>query len=112
MWLTGRSRVFPFAGVEEYQPCREGHAWSALPAAKQCEDRYALPQAARVPAEDGIHLAPVQAPPQLRRQFQPCRSRRGCAGPAQDRVRIVELRLNVGTEVDGAPDAVAAAGDR
>ena len=82
-----------------------------MPAAKKRERRYALPQAAGIPAEDGIRLAPVQAPPQLRWQFQPCYPWRGCAGLAQDRVRTLSSASTWGPEVEGEPDAVAAAAD-
>src|SRR5260370_38023425 len=77
---------------------------------RECRDTPT--QTVGVPAQDGLGLAPEQAPVQLRRQFQPRRaSRRGCAGPVQECARTVELSLDIGAEVERQADGVAAAVD-
>src|SRR5258708_1209262 len=68
-------------------------------------------QPGRVPAGNRVGLPSVQAPPQLAWQFQPCRPRCGGGGPAQNCTAIVQLRLNVGAEVEGEADLVTAAVD-
>ena len=70
-----------------------------------------MTRAVGVPAEDGSGLASVQAPPKLARQFQSSRSWHGRIGPVQEGLSLIELRLNIGTEVEGQPEVVAAAVD-
>ena len=77
---------------------------SAAPAAEQRERGHPLAQTGRVPAEDRICLPAVQTPAKLWRQCQPRLPRRGRRGPAQHHIAAVELRLDLGAEMEGDPD--------
>ena len=98
-------------GFQELQPRGQRRAGHATSATEEAEGGNAPSQAGRIPAEDGVGLTPVQAPPEPGRQFQPRHSRCGCGRPAQDRAGPVELHLNLGTEVEGKAEVVAAALD-
>src|SRR5262249_42016102 len=82
--------------------------------AQESKGGNTAPDAGRVPAKDGVGLAPVKAPPQRGRQLQPCHPGRGerwgCM-PAQDRTGPVELGLHLRAEMEGEPDVVAVAGN-
>ena len=100
-----------YAGFEKLQPRGEGLIGRAASATDEGEGGSAPSQAAGVPAEDGVSLASVKAPPQRLRQLQACRARRGRGGPAQHCARPVEFGVNVRTEVERKAHVVAAAAD-
>ena len=81
------------------------------PRPTQRKRRDSPSQAVGVPAEDGVGLTAVQAPPQLRRKLESRGAGRRSARPAQDRERLVELGLDIGAAVEGQAQVVTAALD-
>src|SRR5262249_54367873 len=99
------------AAVDEIQSCAERFTGNRTPPAEQCRSGDSAPEAAGIPAEDGIGLAAVQAPRQPARQREPCPPGRDGVGPAQDRAGSVEFGADVGAEVEGEAHFVTGAVD-